>query len=120
TVIEQSKEQGYDCYELTISLRPDCLLKTARVFMVFEVLEKCGDVIKSNPPVEQLEEEQFDSEFTVTLITKESGEDLGKKIMKISEIDSVETNLIDPLSINENDDGDTSVESNINETKTED
>ncbi|MBS4194004.1 chemotaxis protein CheA [Lederbergia citri] len=120
TVIEQSKEQGFDCYELTISLRPDCLLKTARVFMVFEVLEKCGEVIKSNPPVEQLEEEQFDSEFTVTLITKESGEDLRKKIMKISEIDSVETNLIDPLSINENMDDDIPVESNNNETKIED
>ncbi|MBS4198976.1 chemotaxis protein CheA [Bacillus sp. FJAT-49732] len=102
TVIEQSKEQGYDCYELTISLRPDCLLKTARVFMVFEVLEKCGDVIKTSPSVEQLEEEQFDSEFIVTIITKESGEDLKKKIMKISEIDSIESNLIDPVSINEN------------------
>ncbi|MCJ8006285.1 chemotaxis protein CheW [Lederbergia wuyishanensis] len=102
TIIEQSKEQGYDCYELTISLRADCLLKTARVFMVFEVLEKCGDVIKTTPAVEQLEEEQFDSEFTVTIITKESREDLKKKIMKISEIESVETNLIDPVSITEN------------------
>ncbi|MBS4217730.1 chemotaxis protein CheA [Bacillus sp. FJAT-49711] len=101
TVIEQSKEQGFDCYELTISLRADCLLKTARVFMVFEVLEKCGEVIKSSPSVEQLEEEQFDSEFTVTLITQESGEDLRKKIMKISEIESVETNLFDTLSIDE-------------------
>ncbi|MCR2820699.1 chemotaxis protein CheA [Lederbergia panacisoli] len=115
TVIEQSRELGFDCYELTISLRPDCLLKTARVFMVFEVLEKCGEVIKSMPSVEQLEEEQFDSEFTVTLITKESGEDLRKKVMKISEIDSVEANLIDTFSIEQNSEEDVLEDLVVNE-----
>lgn len=89
TVIEQSREQGHECYEIQVSLMPDCLLKTARVFMVFEVLEKSGDVIKSLPTVEQLEEEQFETQFIATLITKESEADLVKKIMKISEIESV-------------------------------
>ncbi|WP_433749790.1 chemotaxis protein CheW [Falsibacillus pallidus] len=90
TVIKQSKDQGFECVEITVSLRPDCLLKAARVFMVFEVLEKCGEVIKSNPSVEKLEEEQFDQHFTVTLITKESASDLHSKIMKVSEVDEVE------------------------------
>ncbi|WAA13583.1 chemotaxis protein CheA [Fervidibacillus halotolerans] len=89
TVLEQSFEQGYIAYELTVSLRPDCLLKSARVYMVFNVLEKLGDIIKSNPPVEQLEEEQFDLQFTMTVITNESKEDIVKKIMKVSEIDNV-------------------------------
>lgn len=40
TVLQQSKEQGFNVYEITVSLRPDCLLKAARVYMVFEVLEK--------------------------------------------------------------------------------
>ncbi|RDI47437.1 two-component system chemotaxis sensor kinase CheA [Falsibacillus pallidus] len=90
TVIKQSKDQGFECFEITVSLRPDCLLKAARVFMVFEVLEKCGEVIKSNPSVEKLEEEQFDQYFTVTLITKENVSDLHSKIMKVSEVDEVE------------------------------
>lgn len=89
TVLQQSKEQGFSSYEITISLREDCLLKAARVFMIFEVLEKMGEVIKSNPPAEQLEEESFDSEFTVTFITKEPIEDIEKKIMKVSEVDKV-------------------------------
>lgn len=89
TVIEQSKEQGFQCYEITVSLRKDCLLKTARVYMVFEVLEKCGEVIKSVPSVEQLEDEQFDSDFTVSLITTDPPDEIQKKIMKISEIESV-------------------------------
>ncbi|MFJ7747066.1 chemotaxis protein CheW [Peribacillus sp. NPDC097295] len=90
TVLQQSKEQGFKSYEISISLRDDCLLKAARVFMVFEVLEKSGEVIKSNPPAELLEEEQFDQRFTVTLVTNESIEETKKKIMKVSEVDVVE------------------------------
>ncbi|MBD3109423.1 chemotaxis protein CheA [Bacillus sp. AGMB 02131] len=89
TVLEQSKEQGFSSYEITVILRDDCLLKAARVFMVFELLEKMGEVIKSTPSAEQLEEEQFDSEFTITFITKESAEEVERKIMKVSEIDKV-------------------------------
>ncbi|MFB6801293.1 chemotaxis protein CheW [Peribacillus butanolivorans] len=94
TVLQQSKEQGFDSYEISIDLREDCLLKAARVFMVYEVLEKSGEVIKSNPPVELLEEEQFDRKFTVTVVTKESSEGLHKKIMKISEVEKVDINAL--------------------------
>src|SRR5690606_12645310 len=38
TVLQQSKEQGFEAYEVTVSLREDCLLKAARVYMIFEVL----------------------------------------------------------------------------------
>ncbi|RFU71307.1 chemotaxis protein CheA [Peribacillus saganii] len=94
TVLEQSKEQGFESYEISVSLREDCLLKAARVFMVFEVLEKVGEVIKSNPPAEQLEEEQFDSAFHVTIVTRESADDIQKKILKVSEVETVEVHTI--------------------------
>ncbi|WP_108669674.1 chemotaxis protein CheA [Peribacillus acanthi] len=94
TVIEQSKEQGFDTFEITVNLREDCLLKAARVFMVFEVLEKIGEVIKSNPSTDQLEEEQFDSEFTVTIVSKEAAVDIQKKVMKVSEVQQVNIRLL--------------------------
>ena len=94
TVILQSSEQEFKAYEITIALREDCLLKAARVFMVFEILEKNGDVIKSSPTVEKLEEEQFDSEFHVAFISKEPAEDLQKMLMKVSEVDRVDINEI--------------------------
>lgn len=71
TVLEQSVEQGFQSYEINISLRDDCLLKAARVYMVFEILEKLGEVIKSSPTVEKLEEEQFDTDFSVAFVTQE-------------------------------------------------
>jgi len=89
TVLQQSVDQGFTSYELTIRLRENCLLKGARVYMVFEILEKIGEIIKATPPVDQLEEEKFDHSFTVTVVTKESTENLKKKIMKVSEIESV-------------------------------
>ncbi|MFJ7888070.1 chemotaxis protein CheW [Lysinibacillus xylanilyticus] len=89
TVIAQSAEQGFNAFEISVKLREDCLLKAARVFMVFEILEKDGDVIKSNPSVEKLEDEQFDQQFYVALVTKESAEDMQKKIMKVSEVEEV-------------------------------
>ncbi|MET1178039.1 chemotaxis protein CheA [Peribacillus simplex] len=95
TVLQQSKDQGFNSFEISIGLREDCLLKAARVFMVFEVLEKSGEVIKSHPPVELLEEEQFDQQFTVTMVTTESGEEIKKKIMKVTEVDQVVVNAID-------------------------
>lgn len=106
TVLQQSKEQGFEAYEVSVSLREDCLLKAARVFMVFEILEKIGEVIKANPPVEQLEEEQFDQEFTVTIVSKESREDIQKKVMKVSEVDRVDVNnlSLEDLRHSENED----------------
>ncbi|MFJ8459847.1 chemotaxis protein CheW [Lysinibacillus xylanilyticus] len=89
TVITQSAEQGFNAFEISVRLREDCLLKAARVFMVFEILEKNGDVIKSNPSVEKLEDEQFDQQFCVAFVTKESAEDIQKKIMKVSEVEEV-------------------------------
>ncbi|WP_394187395.1 chemotaxis protein CheW [Paenisporosarcina quisquiliarum] len=86
TVISQSHEQGFYTYEISVSLREDCLLKAARVFMVFELLEKMGDVIKSSPSVDQLESEQFDTQFHVSLVTNEPAEDVQKKLMKVSEV----------------------------------
>lgn len=94
TVLQQSKEQGFEAYEIAIALREDCLLKAARVFMIFEVLEKIGEVIKSTPSVDQLEEEQFDQEFTVTIVSKEPKEDIQKKIMKVSEVEKAEATPI--------------------------
>nr|WP_106784231.1 chemotaxis protein CheA [Lysinibacillus timonensis] len=89
TVIQQSSEQDFNIFEMTIMLREDCLLKAARVFMVFDILEKNGDVIKTVPSVDQLEEENFDQQFQVAYITKDSAEEIQKKVMKVSEVDQV-------------------------------
>lgn len=95
TVLKQSIEQGFSVFEIAIALREDCLLKAARVYMVFEVLEKIGEVIKATPSVEQLEEEQFDQNFSVTIVSKESAEAIKAKVMKVSEVVKTEVRSMD-------------------------
>lgn len=89
TVMQQSKEQGFNAYEIEVSLSASCLLKAARVFMIFEALESLGEVIKSNPPVEELEEEKFENSFMVTIVSKEEPSQIEAKIMKVSEVEKV-------------------------------
>ncbi|MFJ7667750.1 chemotaxis protein CheW [Lysinibacillus sp. NPDC097195] len=101
TVITQSAEQGFNAFEISVRLREDCLLKAARVFMVFEILEKDGDVIKSAPSVEKLEDEQFDQQFYVAFVTKESAEDMQKKLMKVSEVEEVNIATINQVQFSE-------------------
>lgn len=96
TVIRQSYEQGFNPLQINITLREDVILKAARVFMVFEVLEQIGEVIKSVPAVDKLEEEEFDLSFDVTLVTKTDADEVKSRIMKVSEIDDV---LIDTINV---------------------
>ncbi|MET3682156.1 two-component system chemotaxis sensor kinase CheA [Alkalibacillus flavidus] len=89
TVLEQAKIDGQSVYHITVSLSEDCLLKVARVYMVFEVLEQSGEVIKSVPTVDELENEEFDQSFDIILVTSDNEDDLQAKIMKVSEVREV-------------------------------
>ena len=89
TVIDQAKSDGLHTYHIQVLLADDCLLKAARVYMVFEILEKEGEIIKSVPNVEVLEDEAFDNQFEVVFVTETDRQELTDKIMKVSEIKQV-------------------------------
>ncbi|MEC0304527.1 chemotaxis protein CheA, partial [Terribacillus saccharophilus] len=88
-VLRESEEKGFQNFYTKVTLREDCMLKAARVYMVFEVLESLGEVVKSNPDVSQLEDEAFDLTFEVLLVTQEPKEVIEEKVLKVSEIDAV-------------------------------
>ncbi|ART76365.1 chemotaxis protein CheA [Sutcliffiella horikoshii] len=114
TILQQSEEQGYTPYEVTITLRQDCLLKAARVFMVFEVVEGMGEVIKSNPSVDLLEEEKFENSFQITMVSKEEVSSIKEKIMKVSELEKVNVIKLDTQLL-VTFDGESSVEAAVEE-----
>ena len=80
---------GQHAYGITVYIQETCLLKAARAFLVFKTLEGLGTVIKSDPAVQDIEDERFDFDFSMVLITKESLEAVKKAIMSVSEVDSV-------------------------------
>ena len=58
--------------------------------MVVNRLEEMGDIIKTEPPVEALENEEFDMEFSVYVGSSLPPEDIRQAALKISDVASVE------------------------------
>lgn len=94
TVMKQSASSGYFIYYIQVLLSPKTLLKAARAFMVFSTLESMGEVIKSSPSVEEIEEEKFEDHFSVYFISKKSTDEIQSSLLKISEIESVNIDLL--------------------------
>jgi len=99
SVLKQSIESGHQVLYIKVTLTETCVLKAARSYMVFEVLENTGEVVKSEPSVQDLEQEKFDRSFTVFTISTISPEEMIAKINSISEIESVEVLPLDEESL---------------------
>jgi len=78
-VMAEAKKQGLNAYGIEVSLNTECVMKSARAFVIFNTLEKYGEIIKSQPSVEDIEDEKFDYSFSVVVISKKSEEFLRKK-----------------------------------------
>jgi two-component system chemotaxis sensor kinase CheA len=88
-VVRAANRQGYAAYEVQVGLREGCLLKSARAYMVMNALDELGDVIKSMPPAEELEKENFDFNFTVVALSDSEPEKIQQTLLSISEVETV-------------------------------
>ncbi len=87
--IYTAQEEGLNVFALEVVLVEGCILKAARTYMVMTQLENNGDVIKTIPSVQDLENENFEHSFAVLFVTTKSLEEIIKKIKEISEIAEV-------------------------------
>ena len=87
--MENAKEDGQNVFGITVYLQESCILKAARAFLVFKTVEDKGELIKSVPDTEKIEDEEFDLDFSWILATKESKETIKQLIMNVSEIAEV-------------------------------
>ena len=99
SILLQSIESGHNVFHIHIAIRDNCLLKAVRAYMVFELLERTGEVIKSDPSVQDIEQEKFDFTFTVFTISQVTQEDLQAQLLNISEIESAVVTLMDAESL---------------------
>lgn len=88
-IIKQAQYKGYNAYEIKVRLSENTLLKSARVFLVFKSLEEGGEIIKSEPATEDLENENFDLQITLIYISDRKKEQIYEGLINISEIDKV-------------------------------
>lgn len=88
-VLKQSQELGNNVVWIKVTLNENCLLKAARSYMVFDQLESMGEVIKTKPAVEDIENERFEQSFEIAYVTEQSIEKVRTTILNISEIQDV-------------------------------
>ena len=94
SVIKQAKEKGFNILNLDIKLSENTLLKSARAFLIVKDLEEVGEIIKSEPSTESIENEEFDFELKFTMITSSTPENIKELVEGISEVESVEVTVI--------------------------
>lgn len=95
-ILRQAKEGGLLGIHVQITLAQTCLLKSARSYMVMNALDELGDVIKSVPSAEDLEQEKFDHTFDILVVTGADMKTVEDAMGTISEIDNVVLELVDP------------------------
>jgi len=86
-LFEKAKEEGQHFYGITVYVQESCILKAARAFLVFKALEEKGEIVLSNPSTQDIEDEKFEFDFSVIVVTPESFDDVIAAIKSVSEIE---------------------------------
>ncbi len=95
SVLEQSITEGHKVLYIEVAIREDCQLKAARAYLVFDLLERFGEIVKSSPSVQDIEQEKFDRSFSLYYITQKDSAEIQSMIMNLSEIDSAQVAALD-------------------------
>lgn len=109
-IIKNGSERGFKVWQIKIHVDHGCLMKGVRAFMVIKNLENLGEIIKSQPHVQDLEDEKFENDFIVLLISENPEQEIIKNLNNIAEVNIVSINEIknvqaeqDNIQQNEND-----------------
>ena len=89
TAIASAVSAGMNAYEVYVDLQESCLLKAARAYLVFKAVEEFGEIIKSVPDAQMIEDEKFDFSFVVVVLSNADPEALRKRVLNVSEVKEV-------------------------------
>jgi two-component system chemotaxis sensor kinase CheA len=95
SVIKQAKEKGFNSIEIKVTLSENTLLKSARAFLIVKDLEEHGEILKSDPSTQDIENEEFDFELKFVLVTKNTVDQIIDVVNGISEVAKVEAAFIE-------------------------
>lgn len=94
-VITEAQKQGNFVYGATVYVQESCLLKAARAFLVFKAVEEVGEIIVSSPSAQDIEDERFELDFSLIVISDKPVDKLIAAISNVSEIAEVLAEPID-------------------------
>lgn len=88
-LISSAQKQGKKVYGVNVTVQSTCILKAARAFLVFKAVEEVGEIIISDPSTQDVEDERFDKDFTLIVLSECELEDILKAANSVSEIAKV-------------------------------
>lgn len=104
-VITEAQKQGNFVYGATVYVQESCLLKAARAFLVFKAVEEVGEIIVSSPSAQDIEDERFELDFSLIVISDKPVDKLIAAISNVSEIAEVLAEPIDLTKMPGSEDG---------------
>jgi two-component system chemotaxis sensor kinase CheA len=99
SILQQSIDAGFLVFYIEVNVNENCVLKAARAYMVFDALERMGEIVKATPSVQEIEQEKFDRSFSLYFISKVDQATLEKEILSVSEIESAVIITVDSESL---------------------
>ncbi len=92
--LEMVEETNGQPLVIRVQLEEDCVFKSLRADMVFDVLEENGELIKAKPTIDKIRDEELDHNFSVLYLTEESQDEISESLSDISEIETIEVDSI--------------------------
>lgn len=95
--INEAFKKNLNVFKISVHVDENCILKAARAFLVFKAIEELGEIIKSDPSVQDIEDEKFEYEFTVVCVSESVQEKVASAVGNVSEIRKVDIEAITEL-----------------------
>ncbi len=89
SVLIEAQKSGKNIYGLTVYISEACFLKSARAFLVYKAIEEKAEIMVSNPPAQDIEDEKFELDFSLIVISDHPLEEILSLAGSVSEIERV-------------------------------
>lgn len=100
TVLSEAIKEGKNVYGLTVKVQESCILKAARAFLVFKAVEETSEIIVSDPPSQDIEDEKFDLSFHLIIVSESGLDEILTAAKNVSEIEDVTGKVLKQEDVN--------------------
>ena len=94
-VMQEAATKGMNVIGLTVYVQESCILKAARAFLVYKTLEDMGEVIISEPSAQDIEDEKFEYDFSLIVVSESSVDKVIEAAKSVSEIQEVVGGIVE-------------------------
>ncbi len=81
-------------YQVSVKIAADCLMPAVRAFQVVMALDELGQIVASDPTLEEIEDEKVKDTLTVQVRTRAAEGELEEKLAGIADLDRIEISRV--------------------------